>query len=183
MLTYTSILQAIASAPLYTTIITIPSDKSINVWSLDSNISLHGWKFLLLICACLLLFLILLMVNAVLLFTKTLMRFKLIHHFKPLIDAFQGPFKYKYYYWFGIQLLIRNVMVLFSVFGNNSIISLSCIIIIITVAIAHGYIQPYKNKLINIQEMLLLYNFDIMCILLIFNENETMNIRGVARIF
>ena len=46
---------------------------------------------------------------------------------------------------------------------------------VMTLTIIQGYIQPYKNKLINIQELLLLYNFAIMCVLLIFNGNETMN--------
>ena len=175
ILTYTSILQAIARAPLYTTIITMPSHSSKNLWLLDPTIPLFGWKFLLLIGAYLLLFLILLMVNALLLFTKPLMRFKVIHRFKPIIDAFQGPFKYQYYYWTGMQMLIRNAMVLFSVLKYNVGITLSCIIII-TVAIIQGYIQPYKNKLLNVQELLLLYNFAIMCVFLIFNGNETMNI-------
>ena len=45
-----------------------------------------------------------------------------------------------------------------------------------TVAIIQGYIQPYKNKIINIQELLLLYNVATMYVLLIFNGNETLNI-------
>ena len=92
MLTYNNILQAIASAPLYTTIITIPSHNSKSLWILDPTIPLFGWKFSLLISVCLLLFLLLLMFNAILLFTKPLMRFRIIHRFKPVIDAFQGPF-------------------------------------------------------------------------------------------
>ena len=56
MLTYTSILHAISSTSLYTTIITIPSHRSKNLWLLDPTIPLYGWKFLLLIGVCLLLF-------------------------------------------------------------------------------------------------------------------------------
>ena len=44
-----------------------------------------------------------------------------------------------------------------------------------TMITIQGYIQPYKNKLINIQELLLLYNFAVLSVLLIFNGNETMN--------
>ena len=99
MLTYTSILQAISSTPLYTTIITIPSHSSKNLWLLDPIIPLFGWKFFLLISVCLLLFLFLLMFNVIMLFTKPLMRFKCIHRFKPLIDTFQGRFRIRYYRW------------------------------------------------------------------------------------
>ena len=120
MLTCNTILQAISSAPLYTTIITIPSDSSRNLWLLDPTIPLFGWKFSLLVSVCLLLFLLLLMFNVILLFTKPLMRFKVVHHFKPLLDAFQGPFKYQYYYWFGTQLLVRNVIVLLAILGKNT---------------------------------------------------------------
>ena len=175
MLTYTSILHAISSTSLYTTIITIPSHRSKNLWLLDPTIPLYGWKFLLLIGVCLLLFFLLIAFNAILLFTKPLMRFKLIHWFKPLIDAFLGPFKSQYYYWIGIQLLLRNVILVLSVLKSYLSAPICCIIVI-TLTIIQGYIQPYKNKLINVHELLLLYNFAIMCVLLIFNGNETMNI-------
>jgi len=36
--------------------------------------------------------------------------------FKPLLDAYQGPYKIKFYYWTGLQLVIR---VLF--FGISSL--------------------------------------------------------------
>ena len=175
MLTYTSILQAIASTPLYTTIITIPSHSSKNLWLLDPTIPLLGWKFSLLIGVCLLLFLFLLMFNAILLFTKPLMRFKIIHQFMPLIDAFQGPLKCQYYYCIGIQLLIRNVMVLLSIFGKTVNVLTSCIIII-AVAIIHGYIRPNKNNLTNVQELFYLFNYATLCLLLIFNKSETLNV-------
>ena len=113
--------------------------------------------------------------NAILLFTKPLMRFKLIHWFKPLIDAFLGPFKSQYYYWIGIQPLLRNVILVLSVLKSYLSAPICCIIVI-TLTIIQGYIQPYKNKLINVHELLLLYNFAIMCVLLIFNGKETMNI-------
>ena len=108
------------------------------------------------------------------LFTRPLMRFKIIHRFKPIIDAFHGPFKHQYYYWIGIQLLIRNVMVLLAIFGKPFGITTS-VLITVTIAIVHGYIQPNKSKLLNIQESLLLYNYIIMCVLLLFNKSERLN--------
>jgi len=174
MLTYTSMMFAIATAPLYTTIITIPSHGSKNLWLLDPTIPIFGWKFSLLISVCLLLFLFLLLFNAILLFTKLLMRFRIIHRFKPLIDAFQGTFKSQYYYWVGIQLLIRNVIALLSILEETICLTLSCIVLV-TVAIIHGYIQPNKNPIISVQESLLLYNFITLCVFLILNKNEALN--------
>jgi len=174
-LTYTSILQAIAIAPLYTTIITIPTHSSRHVWLLDPTIPLLGWKFSLLIGVCFLLFLFLLMFNAILLFTKPLMRFRIIHRFKPLIDAFQGPFKSQCYYWVGIQLLIRNTILVLTVIRSSLSVTVCCTLVF-TLTITQGYIQPYKSKLINIQELIILCNFAILCLLLMFDGNKMMNV-------
>ena len=173
MLTYTSVLQIISSVFLFTTITSLPSKTQKIVWSLDPDISL--WKLLLLIIVCLLLFSFLLMLNTILLFTKWLMRFKVINQFKPIIDAFQGPFKHHHYYWIGLQLLLRNIMFLLSALVKDLSINIGCIIII-TIAISHGYIQPYKSNMINFQETLLLYNYAIMCILFLLNGSEFQNV-------
>ena len=171
MLTYTNVLQIISSVFLYTTITSLPSKDSHIVWSLDPAIPILGWKFMLLIIVCLLLFLFLLILNAVLLFTKPLMRFKMINRFKPIIDAFQGPFKHHCYYWIGLHLLIRNIMFLLSALLKDLSIAIGCIIII-TISVVHGYIQPYKSSMINFQESLLLYNYSILCVLLLLNDDE-----------
>jgi len=105
------------------------------------------------------------------------MRFKIMHRFKPLIDAFQGPFKSQYYYWVGIQLLTRNFIALLWILEETICLTLSCIVLV-TVALIHGYIQPNKNKIINVQESLL-YNFITLCILLVLNRNETLNTTAV----
>ena len=171
MLTYTNVLQIISSVFLYSTITSLPSKTSHIVWSLDPAMSILGWKFMLLIIVCLLLFSFLLMLNAVLLFTKPLMRFKIIHRFTPIIDAFQGPFKHHCYHWIGLQLLIRNIMFLLSALLKDLTIAIGCMIII-TISVIHGYIQPYKSSMINFQESLLLYNYAILCVLLLLNNNE-----------
>ena len=173
MLTYTSVLQIISSVFLYTTITSLPSKAQKIVWSLDPDIPL--WKLMLLITVCLLLFSFLLILNIVLLFTKRLMRFKIINRFKPIIDTFQGPFKHHCYYWIGLQLLLRNTMFLLSALVKDLSINIGCIIII-TVAISLDYIQPYKSNMITFQETLLLYNYAILCVLLSLNGNEFQNV-------
>jgi len=161
MLSYTGILKIISSVFLYTTIISLPSNIPHIVWSLYPNIPL--WKLLFLIIVCVVLFMFLLMFNVILLFTKPLMRFKIIHQFKPMIDAFQGPFKHHCYYWIGLQLLLRNVLFLLSALVKDLGIDIGCIIIVV-ISIIHSYIQPYKSKVINFQEVLLLFNYTILCI-------------------
>ena len=122
---------------------------------------------------CIVLFILLLTLTVVLLFTKPLMRFNIVARFKPLIHAFQGSLKSQYSCRIGIQLLVRSVMIVLLILGRTLSITLSCIIIL-TMAIIHSRIQPDNNKLNNLQELLLLYNYVVMCVLLILNGNETL---------
>ena len=46
-------------------------------------------------------------------------------------------------------------------------------------AIVHGYIHPYNNNLINFQELVLLFNYLVLCFLMLFNESELLNIIAV----
>ena len=175
VLIYTNVLQTISDAFLYTTITSLPSKQFCTVWYLDPNVKLFGWKFLLLLIACLILLLLLLILNTILLFTKTLMRFSIIHRLKPFIDALQGPFKNQCCYWLGAHLLIRNAILLISLLEEHLCIAVGCIVMIIG-ALIHSYIQPYKNKMINIQEMLLFCNYIILCVLLLSDGGEVLSI-------
>ena len=175
MVCYTSILLIVASALSYVTITHLPDRHSKIVWLHDPTLPLFGWKFLLFIVVCIFLSLFLLLFNGILLFSKQLMRYEVIYRFKPLIDAFQGPYKNGCYYWVGVQLSMRNLMVLLSLLGETVSFA-SSILIIVTLAIFHGIIQPYKNKWINYQELVLLYNYILLCVFLTFSSSEVLNV-------
>ena len=89
LLSYTKILR-IASNVLfsYSTITHLPSKHTTLVWSVDANVPLFGVKFTILFIVCLILFLILVPFNVILLFTRTLSRFRFVNKFKPLLDAY-----------------------------------------------------------------------------------------------
>ena len=70
---------------------------------------------------------------------------------KPLLDQFQGCYKDKYR-WFAVYYLIcRQVIILIVYVGNGDYynklyyLQTACIII----AMIHGWIQPYKKKIVN----------------------------------
>ena len=110
LFSYTKVLRTVSSVLFsYSTITSLPNKTTILVWSVDTGTKLFGLKFSFLFVACLVLFLILLPFNIVLIFTRTLSKFKFINHFKPILDAYQGPYKDNFYYWTGIQLLLRAV--------------------------------------------------------------------------
>ena len=78
--------------------------------------------------------------------------------FKPILDQFQGCYKTRYH-WFGAYYLIcRQVIMTIVLLGNSNYdnmlfyLLLTCVV----VATVHMWLRPYKNKLLNIFDGLLL---------------------------
>ena len=162
LLSYTKILRIVSSVLFfYSTITHLPSKHTTLVWSVDANVPLFGVRFTILLIVCLILFLILVPFNVILLFTRTLSRFRVINRFKPLLDTYQGPYKNKYYYWTGLQLLIRAVFFGISSLDRNISFTVSIILLGILVGM-HGIIQPLKMKCKNYQELVLLLNLQAL---------------------
>ena len=93
LLSYTKILRTVSYVLFfYSTITDLPSNKTTIVWSVDANVPLFGAKFIALFIACLILFIIIIPFNVVLTFTRILSRHRTINYFKPLLDAYQGPY-------------------------------------------------------------------------------------------
>ena len=162
LLSYTSVLRAVLTVLFsYSTITHLPSGHQEVVWSIDASVPLIGLKFTILFITCLVLFLLLIPFNIILLFTRHLSRFRIINQFKPLLDAFQGSYKDRYYYWVGVQLILRSVLFGFYGFQTQLRLILTAIILILFIAL-YGYSHPNKNGLVHIQELLLLLNLTIM---------------------
>ena len=173
LLSYTKILRIVSSVLFsYSTITHLPSKHTTLVWSVDANVSLLGVRFTILFIVCLILFLILVPFNVILLFTRTLSKLKFINKFKPLLDAYQGPYKNKYYYWTGLQLLIRALLFGLSSLDRNINLILSGIFLGIFGGIS-GFIQPFKQKTKNILELILIFNLQGLCIISLHSNNST----------
>ena len=147
----------------------LPSKHIRQVWSLDANVPLFGVKFNILFIVCLILFLILVPFNVILLFTRTLSRFTFINKFKPLLDAYQGPYKDKYYYWTGLQLIIRAVFFGISSLDRNINIAISILLLTVITGF-HGVMQPFRIKHKNYQEMLLFFNLQGLYVILSYSQ-------------
>ena len=178
LLSYTKILRIVSSVLFfYSTITHLPSKHTTLVWSVDPTVPLFGVWFTILFTMCLILFLILVPFNVILLFTRTLSRFRFVNKFKPLLDAYQGPYKNKFYYWTGLQLLIRAVF-----FGTSSLdrnVSLTVGIALFSIIEGiQGTLKPFKNDVKNFQEQLFLMNITILYAILLYNQ-ETINTMAV----
>ena len=174
LLSYTKILLTVSNVLFhFSSIINLPSKHTILVWSIDANVPLLGVKFAILFIVCCIIFSILLPFNIILLFTRTLSRFKFITKFKPLLDAYQGPYKIKFYYWTGVQLVIRIVFYGISSLERN--INLTTGIMLLTiVAVLHGFVRPFKVKYKNYQEMMFIVNLQWILIV-VLQHSEVIN--------
>ena len=185
LLSYTKILRIVSSVLFfYSTITHLPSKHTTLVWSVDANVPLFGVRFTILFIVCLILFLILVPFNVILLFTRTLSRFKIINRFKPLLDAYQGPYKISYYYYTGVQLLIRVIFFALSSLERNINLVLGTILLSMLIGI-HGIISPLQNKVKNFQELLYMINLQILFVVALYDHQvmspSTINILfGIA---
>ena len=162
LLSYTGVLRTVLTVLFsYSTITHLPSGHQQMVWSIDASVPFFGWKFTILFITCLVLFLLLIPFSITLLFTRYLLQFRFINRFKPILDAFQGSYKDRYYYWVAVHMTMRSVLFAMYAFQTNLKLVLSTVVLI-NFGICSGYIRPHKNKLVNIQELLLLINLIIM---------------------
>ena len=180
LLSYTKILRIVSSVLFfYSTITHLPSKHTTLVWSVDANVPLFGVRFTILFIVCLILFLILVPFNVILLFTRTLSRFKFINKFKPLLDAYQGPCKDKFYYWTGLQLLARAVFFGMSSLDKNINITTSAILLGVFGG-SSAALSPFKNKYINLQELVFIFNLQGLYIMSLYNQTtDTMNMISI----
>ena len=172
LLSYTGVLRTVSTVLFsYSTITHLPSGYHQMVWSIDASVPLFGIKFTILFIACLVLFLLLIPFNVVLLFTRHLSIFRMINRFKPLLDAFQGSYKDKYYYWVAVNIMLRSLF--FVLYGLKSKLRLLIATMILVVfATCHGYIRPNINKVVNIHELLLLINLTITYAVSYYSSNN-----------
>ena len=178
LLSYTKILRTVSSVLFfYSSITHLPSQHTTQVWSVDANIPLFGVKFTIIFLVCLVLFVILIPFNIILLFTRTLSRFNAINKFKPLLDAYQGPYKIKFYYWTGLQLVIR--VVFFSISSLDIKTNITAGIIILSIIEGVDVIcKPFKNKFNNYQELCLIINLLVLYTLTLSSQDDV-NMTGV----
>ena len=158
LLSFTKVLLAVSKVLfLYSPITYLPSHHTTLVWSVDATVPLLKIRFIILFIACIIIFIVLVPFNMLLIFARQLSRFKHINYFKPLLDAYQGPYKIRFYFWTGLQLLLRTFVLGLSGLDKNTNLMLSIIVFGI-LAWLIGRLSPFKNQLNNLLEALYMLN-------------------------
>jgi len=169
LLFYTKVLLTVSNVLFfYTSITRLPSNHITVVWSVDTSVPLFGVKFTILFAACLILFLILVPFNVVLILTKKLSYFKLVTYFKPLLDAHQGPYKMTFYYWPGLQLLLRAIFFGLSATDRNINLTISVIMfeVLIWVQVKCFPFKTFENNALEFFSLVNLHTVFAMSLVL-----------------
>jgi len=173
LLSYTKILRTVSNVIFsYTTVITLPRHSTRSLWSVDGNIAVFGMKFLILFVTCLVLFLMMVPYSLILTFVRFFMKFRLIARLKPLLDAYQGPYKDKCYYWTGLQLVLRAVLFAVSSLDRNINLTIGAVLITLISGI-HGLLRPLRSELQNYQEFILLVNLQGLYVFSLYGQDAT----------
>ena len=172
LLSYTKVLLTVCQVLFFFLSVTdLPSKHTTMVWSISTSVVPFGVKFCILYIVCLILFIILLIFNVLLLFPRTASRWRFINYFKPLLDAYFGPYKLRFQFWTGLQLLIRSCFFGLSALNRN--VSLySGTIIVGIVLFVHGILHPFKSKCKNNQESFILLDLLGLYVTALCNDNE-----------
>ena len=159
LLSYTKLLLAVCQVLFaFSSIMHLPSQHIKIVWSTDASVEIFGIKFCALFFICLIIFLSLLICNIALLFPRKALRIKLVNKFKPLFDPYFGPYKDKFSFWTGFQLLVRATFYGLTAWLNQDHSITNGIITLIILLCLQGILQPFKHSFKNIQESLILTN-------------------------
>ena len=152
-------------AKLLRTVISVVSPLAINdesghthlVWLMDGNIPFLRGKHAVLFSVALLTALLYLLPLTLLTLLAPLLQARTRHpllrwvlRIKPLLDAYQGPYKDKYRYWTGVMLTMR--LVLFTVFAANTLgdPKINLFSIILAVTLYQMYITYVSKNILNV---------------------------------
>ena len=124
LLSYAKLLHSVTAIALFTTL-NMGNETVHSVWLLDGKVEFlkghHIALFLvgmLAVLAYILPFTALVTLSPFLQARSTHRLLRWVNKLKPLLDAYQGPYKDKFQYWTGLGLIIR--FVLFAVFAGNA---------------------------------------------------------------
>ena len=181
LLSYAKLLR-VTIAILSSTTLECPDGSVRRVWLYDGNVDYLKGKHVPLFMAALLVLLVLsLPYTALLLFIQCLQlksnyrALFWIGKFKPLFDAYTGPYKDKHRYWTGLLLLVRAVLFLIfsvNVFGDpaiNLLVVLLAILLLLVKLAFYGGI--YKATYLNALEYSFLLNLGLLSSCTLYNHS------------
>ena len=177
-LSYSKLLRTVIDVLTYSTLhsITYDLDNSYTiseqtVWYYNGEGYGHGVHGFCLFLATAFIVLFLLPYTVLVTFSYCFMRFKLVNRFKPLIDAYCGPFKDKWRFWFGLRLWITITLSILSAVDNvlllekytETVFIIHFFVINIFIFL-QAFCRPFRNLLICLIDILFMVNYWLMVV-------------------
>ena len=158
-----TMIYIVSSTTLYSTTAHSNIVNQTTVWFYNGEDYGHGIHGFYLALATIFTALFLLPYTILVTFSYCFMRFKPVNKFfKPFIDAYGGPFKDKWRFWFGLRLWIT--LLLFTVDGilqgknPNTMLTIHRMIIIIFIPI-QSLCHPFQNRLIGLVDLFFMVDY------------------------
>ena len=171
LLSYAKLLRTIIGGVSFTTLVDKEGRRSF-VWLQDGNVAfLEGSHIPLFVASVIALLTFVLLFTLLVTLAPCLQArsghrlLQWVNKLKPILDAYQGPYKDKVRYWTGLMLVVR--LTLFTVFASNTLgdpqINLLAIVVVMLglylVLLQVGMV--YKSKVLNIMEPSLVLNLGL----------------------
>ena len=182
LLSYAKLLRSVIATTLFTTL-NVGNETFKNVWLLDGNVVFlkghHIALFLvgmLAVLAYILPFTALVTLSPFLQARSTHKLLRWVSRLKPLVDAYQGPYKDKFRYWTGLGLVVR--LVLFAVFAGNALgdpqvnLFAICIAVLLMMIYCWNVGKVYKNWMLNTLESFFILNLGVFATATLFVKSS-----------
>ena len=95
-------------------------------------------------------------------FSQCLVRFKLINKIGPFLDAYGGPFKDKWRFWFGLRLWV--IVIMLSINGalqgsNVDRMLLVHFVVILLFTLLQAHVLPFQSRAVGILDVSFMINY------------------------
>ena len=180
LLSYAKVLATIILAFSFTS---LQAEKiSPLVWLHDGNLRfLQGKHIALVVVSTLFALFYIVPFTLLLLFAPVLRRVhnnrivRLVQRLKPLLDAFQGPYKDRFHWWPGLMLMIRIILFIALTANTTHDPRLSALFVGVTALplALFSFREVYKNKLLNFHETAINVNMIVFVLWSLFNYSAS----------
>lgn len=189
LLSFGKLIRTIIAAVSFTNVASVDGVINMSVWLPDADIHyLRDGKHIILFIVAIFAGLMSFFYTLMLTFIQCLRRAPnnitcgLVQKFKPLLDAYTGPYKNKYHFWTGLLLLLRTFLFVSFAFNLTIGPTLDFALIIIVTTLLMIAIQPgiYRNKLVGLLECSLYVNLILFSTVMMFTIGQYTSQKTVA---
>ena len=147
------------------------SSQQLPAWQPDPNVEyLQGAHIVLFLIAVAFMLLFIIPFALAMTFPTITLRSKRMSRLFPLLDCFYAPYKDKYRYWFGLRLILLMYLSGMEsiIFSYEESLLLSSIVVIFALTVMQAYVNPFKQTLINILDLLFMSIFIVLSVITLY---------------